>query len=70
MYVLQHTQKHNNIMPEGGDLAALGLSKGRRISLGGSSLASSMTDITQDTEHRRRTAGPYMEGNMNLLATM
>lgn len=73
MYVLQHTQKHN-MLPEGTDLAALGLglSKGRRISLSTpSSLASSRSDVSRDERGDRvHAAGPYMEGNMHLLATM
>ena len=67
MYVLQHTQK---ILPEGSGMAALGMTK-RKVSLSMSSLASSMTDGTTDENgHRHRHAGPYMEGNMNLLATL
>lgn len=73
MYVLQHTQKHN-MLPEGTDLAALGLglSKGRRISVSTpSSLASSRSDVSRDERGDRvHAAGPYMEGNMHLLATM
>ena len=74
MYVLQHTQKRNSVMPEGSELAALGLSMGnkRRISVSTpSSLASSRSDVSRDERGDRQTArGPYMEGNMHLLATM
>ena len=65
MYVLQHTQKH--MLPDGKDL---GLAKGRKVSLSVSSLASSMTDGTDENGQHHRRTGPYMEGNMNLLATM
>ena len=55
------------MLPDGKDL---GLAKGRKVSLSVSSLASSLTDGTDENGQHHRRTGPYMEGNMNLLATM
>lgn len=48
------------------------MGKGRRISMSTpSSLASSRSDVSRDEKGDRQTArGPYMEGNMHLLATI
>ena len=69
MYVLQHMRQTGVKMP-GGDFGVVGHGHGRESF--SSSVASSMNDLTSDAGVTKQggQTGPYLEGNMKLLATM